>query len=169
MSYRIHLSMMSKNDYDNYIKLDYDHFSRAMYSTEQIEISDETELTIFTPIHKFVNDEYTPYIINSKNEFKILLNQYKKILYDIFTYNIKEYNELSYKLLKSNDNIEFKLSNFANMYHSYLYNARLFMSKVLDSNDFVCDSSYFFIQYFYLVNIMQTTNFNKIVGVITHG
>lgn len=176
MSYRIHLSLLSKNDIEKAIETAYTYKESEGYiylelPNNRIEIIDTAPIGHLPKVFPKETIGYHPYYL-SKPEFRKLLIYYQKHIVNnaqIQYAKIDEINE-TYKNKEQITSLDKSLNK--KFYYTCITNiseTKSYFEKLLKENKLLDDSSLFIIQYFYLVKLYETFNEDTHVMVVSHG
>lgn len=118
---------------------------RLEVKEKSIEIRDETPISKFQIVKWTEQDEYPNYVVD------------KKTMMDIIVFYQKNLTSVAEKKIGwEKPNVEM-----------FWYNANIYFCD-LDENTLIKDSSNFFLQYFYLVDIYRNTDWGNETLKITH-
>lgn len=164
MSYRIHLSILRKNQINEYLKRTEDKYFNENEDLDfeyETELHDETPIEDFTPIEKFKDSEYSPYILD-KNDFQKILDYYKNLIYE----SIKEKVELTD--VKRNEENKILIEDKNAGIHIHFYYIQNYFNGLIKNNKNIDSSGLFLLDYFYLVRLFENLKDDELI-LITHG
>ena len=177
MSYRIHIGVINKKAYKEYLK-EYKkskNEDKCFDMKTPIEISDNTDIEQFKniPIKK---KEYHPKILNKK-DFKKILISYQNLMLEISEDRLKKIVLIKESYWKENESNEMnklsKVTNEAvdliNRLQTDCHYTQWFFERLQKNDILISDSDHFKFQYFYLVKVYETFNDKTDVLILTHG
>lgn len=156
MSYRIWLGIAKRKELNEYLATTMDDYFEFGYKHQDIELHDELDIERFSPITKFKDIEYNPYIL-IKEDLQYIIDYYKEL-------NLKNYEE---KMKITDKDFNADKRKQLGMHLMYYHIVGYFKGLIKHKKN-ISDAGFFLLDYFYLVRIYDTIKEDECI-IITHG
>ena len=177
MSDRIHLNIVNKKKFKEYLKSyndeDGSHYllGRHIEGGKSIEVFDELPIDQYRQLFKDDEDEYCPYII-TKNKIRGILKFYQKSLLSNAENKIKDMANII-KAVNLNDKFsDESISKIMVHFRSYRLHhefLKLYFEGLIKDDTLVQEDGQFLLDYYYILDMYNTFDSKRDIAIITHG